>query len=415
MREPPGSGALRAAEQAARESYGRLVAYLVRSWRDLASVEDALGEAFARALETWPRDGVPANPDAWLLVTARRRLTDASRADKVRAAGLRSLLVTSADEAEPDPVLPDRRLELMFACAHPAIDPAMHAPLMLQTVLGLSAERIASSFLVSPDAMGRRLGRAKQRIRDIGVAFAWPEPEDLPLRAASVAEAIYAIYGQGWDGIGTTDMVRQGLSEEAIWLARVLVHAAPRDAEARGLLALMLHCQARVEARRVDGRYMPFAEQDMSRWDHAMAAEAEAVLAEAGRLHAPGRFQFEAAIQSVMVQARRSGEDLRRPLTMLHASLVALAPTIGNMIGYALAVADAEGPAAGLGILDQLPPDRVGAYQPYWTARAHLLALVGDASAAELALQKAIGLSEDPIIRSHLQAKAEASAAARSG
>lgn len=279
----------RAAELAARQSYGRLVSCLVRSWRDLAAVEDALSDAFARALETWPVSGVPDRPDAWLLVAARRRLTDAARASRVRADGLRSLLVTTPDHAEGAALLPDKRLELMFACAHPAIDPAMHAPLMLQTVLGLSADKIASSFLVSPDTMGRRLGRTKQRIRDIGLAFQLPEPQDLPQRSAGVIDAIYAAYGQGWDNLASADASRRGLSEEAIWLARVMVHAVP-DAEALGLLALMLYCQSRVGARRVDGLYVPFSRQDTQRWDRAMMAAAEQALGKPAACSRPGAF-----------------------------------------------------------------------------------------------------------------------------
>lgn len=403
MAEAQTSTARRAAEHAARQSYGRLLAYLVRSWRDLAAVEDALGEAFARALETWPSQGVPDNPDAWLLVAARRRLTDAARASRVRAEGLRSLLVTTPEE-EATAMLPDKRLELMFTCAHPAIDPAMHAPLMLQAVLGLSAERIASSFLVSPDTMGRRLGRAKQRIRDIGLSFEVPEPEDLPGRSASVAEAIYAAYGQGWDSIASDDLARRGLSEEAIWLATVLVHAAPHDAEAEGLLALLLYCQSRAAARRVHGHYMPFAEQDLSLWDDGMIATAERLLGAAGRKGAPGRFQLEAAIQSAMIQSRLTGEDMRRPLLALHEGLLHFAPTVGNLVGHAIALAHLEGPAAGLAALDAIDRTRAGGYQPFWVARAHLLAQIeGSANAADDALRRAIGLTEDPAVRAHLQ------------
>ena len=396
--------ARRAAERAARQSYGRLVAYLVRSWRDLAAVEDALGEAFARALETWPVSGVPDQPDAWLLVAARRRLTDAARSSKVRTDALRSLLVTTPDHEEEAAMLPDRRLELMFACAHPAIDAAMHAPLMLQTVLGLSAERIASSFLISPDTMGRRLSRTKQRIRDIGLAFQLPEPQDLAQRSASVAEAIYAAYGQGWDSIASDDAARRGLTEEAIWLATVLVQAAPRDAEAQGLLSLMLYCQSRAAARRIDGRYVPFAGQDTALWDQKMIAAAERTLAEAGKLQSPGRFQLEAAIQSAMVQSRRTGQDLRRPLLALHAGLLHFAPTIANRVGHAVALADIDGPAAGLAALDAIPPDRVAAYQPFWAARAHCLAQLADRTRdSQAALQLAIGLTEDPSVRAYLQ------------
>jgi len=394
----------RAVELAARQSYGRLVAYLVRSWRDLAAVEDALGEAFAKALETWPVNGVPEQPDAWLLVAARRRLTDAFRSSQVRSDGLRSLLVTTPGHLEDAALLPDKRLELMFACAHSAIDAGMHAPMMLQSVLGLSAERIVSSFLVSPDAMGRRLSRTKRRIRDIGLSFELPEPEDLAQRSASVAEAIYAAYGQGWDSIASNDAGQRGLSEEAIWLATVLVYTAPQDAEAHGLLSLMLYCQSRVAARRVDGHYVPFAEQDIERWNMSMIAAAEKALGDAGRLRSPGRFQLEAAIQSAMVQSRRTGQDMRLPLLALHAGLLSFAPTIGNRVGHAIALAEAQGPAAVLRALDELQPERVLTYQPYWAARGHLLKQMdGESQAALHALHKAMGLTEDPAVRAHLQ------------
>jgi RNA polymerase sigma-70 factor (ECF subfamily) len=276
----------RAAEQAARQSYGRLVAYLARSWRDLAAIEDALGEAFARALAVWPRTGVPDSPDAWLLVAARNRLLDGARGSKVHAGAVASLLVTGPDEASEDaPAIPDKRLELMVVCANPAIDAAMHAPLMLQVVLGLSAADIASSFLVSPDTMGRRLGRAKARIRDAGLTFALPDRDDLPARMSSVMDAIYAAYGQGWDSIASDDASRRGLAEEAVWLARVLVALAPGNAEARGLLALMLFCETRTGARRAEGRYVPLAEQDLDRWDH-LDVEVADLLAQRVAVHA---------------------------------------------------------------------------------------------------------------------------------
>lgn len=408
MTEAPGrEAAQRAAEQAARNSYGRLVAYLVRSWRDLAAVEDALGEAFASALQNWPVAGVPDRPDAWLLVAARRRLTDMARSGKTRSEALRSLIVTTHDQPEDAAILPDKRLELMFACAHPAIDSAMHAPLMLQAVLGLSAERIASCFLVAPDAMGRRLGRVKQRIRDVGIGFDLPGAEALPQRTASVLEAIYAAYGQGWDSVASDDASRRGLSEEAIWLATVLVQATPREAEARGLLSLMLFCQSRMAARRDDGHYVPLAGQDPARWDLPMIGAAERLLGEAARLGSPGRFQLEAAIQSAMVQSRRMGADMRRPLVDLHAGLLHFAPTIGNRVGHAVCVADADGPAAGLALLDRIEPARVAQYQPYWAARAHLLGRMTNAALAFAdALDKAIGLTQDPAVRSYLMAMA---------
>lgn len=397
----------RAAEHAARQSYGRLIAYLARSWRDLAAIEDALGEALARALEVWPRRGVPDNPDGWLLVAARNRLLDGARGGKVHADAVASLVVTGPGEALEDaPAIPDKRLELMFVCAHPAIDPAMHAPLMLQVVLGLGAAGIASSFLVSPDTMGRRLGRAKMRIRDTGLSFAVPERDDLPARMSSVMEAVYAAYGQGWDSIASDDAGRRGLSEEAVWLARVLVALAPDNAEAQGLLALMLFCETRAAARRVDGRYVPLAEQDLDRWSRPILAEAEAMLRAAGARAAPGRFQIEAAIQSAMVQSRLTGDDMRGPLLVLHTALTGFAPTVGNFVGRAAALADVGGAAAGLAELSGLPAEKVAGYQPYWALRAHLLATAG-APEMEVrdATMRAIGLTTDPAVRAYLSSR----------
>ncbi len=295
----------------------------------------------------------------------------------------------------------------MFVCAHPAIDAALHTPLMLQTVVGLSAERIASSYLVSPDAMGRRLGRAKTRIRDTGLAFRVPDIEDLPGRIAAVLEAIYAAYGQGWDSIASDDASRRGLSEEAIWLARVLVSVAPQNAEAHGLLALMLFCEARSRARRVDGNYVPFSEQDTRLWEGTQIIAAETALRAAGALQVPGRFQLEAAIQSAMVQGRLTNTDLRWPLLQLHTSLVAIAPTIGNLVGLTAALAEVEGPEPALDALSALPVDKTRGYQPYWALRAHLLRQTGE-PAAEFreALANAMGLSEDPAVREYLRSLA---------
>ncbi len=396
----------RAAENAARESYGRLLAYLARQWRDVAAAEDALAEAFARALYIWPTQGVPANPDAWLMVAARNRLRDGARARKTREQTTMSLLVLTSTEAEEMPVIADKRLELMFVCGHPAIDAAARTPLMLQTVLGLTAERIASSFLVSPDTMGRRLSRAKARIKDTGIAFEVPEEDELGERMGDVLEAIYAAYGQGWDSTGSDDQTRKGLTEEALWLARVLVELRPEDAEALGLLALMLFCESRSAARRVDGRYVPLAEQDTARWDLSMAREAEDILRTAGELKQPGRFQLEAAIQSVLVQSRLTGADLRLPTWKLHGLLAQKAPTIGNLVGLAAATAEVHGPEAGLHELDQLPEAMTGDYQPFWALKAQLLQQMGaDQEATATAFGRAIGLTEDPAARAYLIGK----------
>ncbi len=370
----------------------------------MAAVEDALGEAFARAMATWPRDGVPDNPEGWLLIAARNRLLDAARSKKARAEVLASLKITSAESDEAQPMIPDKRLELMFVCASPALEPDIHAALMLQSVLGLSAERIASSFLVSPDAMGRRLSRAKLRIRETGMGFAWPDAGDLPGRMSAVMEAIYAAYGQGWDSIASDDASCRGLSEEAIWLARALVAVAPDAAEPRGLLALMLFCEARAKARRAGNAYVPLAEQAVALWDNEMIGAAERALAAAGAMKSPGRFQLEAAIQSAMVQSRLTAADLRGPVLQLHRALIAFAPSMGNLVGYIAALAEVEGAVVGLAALDGLPAERVRDYQPYWALRAHLLALSGT-DGADAAYAKAIGLSADPATRAYLIAR----------
>jgi RNA polymerase sigma-70 factor, ECF subfamily len=396
----------RAAENAARTSYGRLLAYLARQWRDVAAAEDALAEAFARALNIWPAQGVPANPDAWLMVTARNRLRDGARARKTSEQTSSSLLVLSPTETEDKPTIADKRLELMFVCGHPAIDAAARTPMMLQTVLGLTAERIASSFLVSPDTMGRRLSRAKARIKDTGIAFEVPHKYELGERMGNVLEAIYAAYGQGWDSTGSDDQTRKGLTEEAIWLARVLVELRPDDAEALGLLALMLFCESRSAARRVEGCYVPLAEQDTALWNLPMAREAEEKLRTAGGLKQPGRFQLEAAIQSVLVQSRMTGADLRLPTWTLHGLLAQKAPTIGNLVGLAAAAAEVHGPEVGLRELAQLPEAVTRDYQPFWALKAQLLQqLGGDQQVIATAFRRAIGLTEDGAVRAYLIGK----------
>src|SRR5262245_32296503 len=235
----------RAAERVARESYGRLIALLAARTRDVAGAEDALSDAFAAALRTWPVDGVPDNPDAWLLTAARRRQTDVIRKQQVRSAGeehvkrIANEIEAMADQRD---AIPDRRLALMFACAHPAIDPGMRTPLILQTVLGLTAEDIAAAFLVPPATMGQRLVRGKTRIRDAGIPFRVPDAEELPARLAAVLDAIYAAYTTSWND--ASDGGISELADEAVWLGELVVSLLSDQPEAKGLLALMLYTTA---------------------------------------------------------------------------------------------------------------------------------------------------------------------------
>ena len=267
----PGSGsqdfdtkARTAAARAARESYGKLLAFLAARSRDVPGAEDALADAFAAALTVWPARGVPANPEGWLATAARRRLIDGARRRRSAEASAAALQLIGDElmAAEADASIPDRRLALMFACAHPAIEESIRAPLMLQTILGLDAAAISSAFLVSPAAMGQRLARAKAKIRLAGVPFRIPEREDLPERLGAVLEAIYAAFAHGWAEAFSDDPGGRDLADEAIWLGRVVVGLAPAEPEAKGLLALMLYAHARRAARRDGfGRYVPLSEQ----------------------------------------------------------------------------------------------------------------------------------------------------------
>jgi RNA polymerase sigma-70 factor (ECF subfamily) len=395
----------RTIEVVARESYGRLVAYMAARTRDVAAAEDALSTAFLAALTTWPRDGLPQKPEAWLLVTARRRLIDQTRHERVQAAsaGTLQLLREPSDAAIAVEPFPDERLKLLFVCAHPAIDPGVHTPLMLQTVLGLDAAQIARAFLVSPATMGQRLVRAKAKIRDAGIAFDVPEDREWPPRLDAVLEAIYAAYGSGWEDTAGAEPRGRGLADEALWLARVLVQRLPTEPEARGLLALILYCESRRQARRApDGRYVPLSEQDTQRWSKPMIAEAERELAAAAKHARPGRFQLEAAMQSVHAERARIGRTDWRALAWFYDQLVQLAPTLGAWIGRAAAVAEVHGPDAGLALLDEIDLGAVTIYQPYWAVRAHFLQCLGRTHDACDAFDRAIDLAEDDAVRRFL-------------
>jgi RNA polymerase sigma-70 factor (ECF subfamily) len=395
----------RTIERVARESYGRLVAYLSVNTHDLAAAEDALSEALLKSLTAWPRDGVPQNPEAWLLTTARHSVIDAVRHQRVVSASEPTLQLLQQNTMQTNfsTEFPDERLKLLFVCAHPAIDPAMHTPLMLQTVLGLDAVRIAGVFLISPKTMGQRLVRAKTKIRDGGIQFEIPEPRDLPQRLDAVLDAIYAAFGIGWDDLVGVDGRSRELAEEAIWLARVLLQLMPNEAEVSGLLALMLHCEARRAARRGrDGRYVPLSEQDPKLWSLPLIEDAERHLADASKFGRPGRFQLEAAIQSVHAERGRSGRIEWAAIVGFYEQLNRISPTLGRRTGYAAALAEANRAEQGLAALDAIDKDAVSAYQPYWAVRAHLLQRLGKGPEAQQAYDRAIGLAEDPAVREFL-------------
>ncbi|MDM0113260.1 sigma factor [Variovorax sp. J22R133] len=394
-----------AAERAARQSYGRLVAILSARTRDIAASEDALADAFARALERWPVDGVPGQPEAWLLQVARHRTLDAWRHARVEEGATQTLLLLADAVVEGDAqgAVPDERLRLLFVCAHPAIDAAARAPLMLQTVLGLDAARIANAFLVAPATLSQRLVRAKARIRMAGIAFEFPQARDVPQRLQDVLDGIYAAYGTGWEDVEGADAAHRGLTAEAIDLGRILCSLLPHEPEPRGLLALMLFCESRAQARRdATGAYVPLDAQDTAAWDHAMREEAEQHLAQAAAMSAIGAYQLEAAIQSAHSQRQLGAKVPSEALVSLYDGLLALRPSVGAQVSRACAVATARGAAAGLQELDAMDAAQVTSYQPYWAARAHLLGVLGDADAARAAYLRASGLSANPSVRAWL-------------
>ena len=407
MARDGGEHARATAETVARRSYGKLVAFLAARTRDVAGAEDALSEAFAAALAKWPAHGIPRSPEAWLMAVARRRMIDAARRWRSRestAEHLR-LMTEHAPDENSETQIPDERLALMFACAHPAIDAGTREPLILQTVLGFDAATIASAFLVSPATMGQRLTRAKTKIRQAGIPFRVPERADMRERLDAVLEAIYAAFAEGWSDPDGTETRRRNLAEEGIWLGRLVASLLPDEPEALGLLALMLYAEARRGARRdAQGDYVPLADQDPALWDAHLIEEAEALLSRASRVGTTGRYQLEAAVQSAHIVRRRTGRADWAAIEKIYDALLALTASPVVAINRAVAIAETRGSAAGLVALDALADDaRLAEYQPYWAARAGLLASTGDTDAADRAYAQAIGLESDPAVRRFLQ------------
>jgi RNA polymerase sigma-70 factor, ECF subfamily len=396
----------RAIETVARDSYGRLIAYLATRSGDVAGAEDALGDAFVVALKQWPVEGVPEKPEAWLLHVARNRMIDAARRRQVRQKSekfLQQIAEEAQTVAKTHEHFPDERLKLLFVCAHPAIDPAARTPLMLQTVLGVDAARIASAFLVSPAAMSQRLVRAKNKIRDAAIPFRVPELPGLDERVSFVLDAIYAAYTTGWESLIEPASTHHALAAEAITLGQVLAQLMPREPEAHGLLALMLHCEARREARYTSGgEFVPLDQQDTILWSQSMIDEAERHLRSAAVFKRMGRYQLEAAIQSVHANRAKTGGIDWKEIALLYEGLVRIAPGIGSFIGRAVAMAQASKPAAGFAALEQVPTDRTANYQPYWAARGHLLQLLKRKDEAQKAFIRAASLTDDPALRDYL-------------
>lgn len=393
------------ADAVARRSYGKLVAFLAAHTHDVDAAEDALAESFTAALADWPQKGCPDNPEAWLLTVARRKFLDAVRGQR-REAGSDAIdgIAEGLSAAWTEREFPDKRLGLLFACAHPSIDPGIRAPLMLQAVLGLDAARIASAFLISPATMGQRLVRAKQKIRQAGIPLRIPEPEELRERLRAVLDAIYAAFSEGWIDASGTDAARRDLAEEAIYLCKLVTELLPGEPDAMGLLALMLFAESRHRARRdADGEFVPMGQQRTEEWNAAMIQEAEALLRNASSLHMLGRYQLEAAIQSAHTARRMTGRANWSEVVELYDALMAFSPSPVVALNRALAIAEKDGPVAGLAGLEEVAADpRLGEYQPWWAARAELLARTGNIEAARHAYDVAIGLERDEPVRRFL-------------
>ena len=361
-------------------------------------------------MKSWPERGVPENPTAWLAAVARRNLLDQLRRRRVAARSeehvVRKLEDLAATNAEAE-AIPDRRLALMFVCAHPAIDANIRAPLMMQTVLGIDAARIASAFLVAPATMGQRLARAKAKIRDAAIPFAIPDANDWPERIGWVLEAIYGAFSIAHDEAFAEDPFDRGLADEAVWLARVVASLISAEPEPLGLLALFLFIQARRGARRDSlGRYVPLSMQDPTKWDASRINEAETLLLSAAQRKTLGRFQLEAAIQSAHCVRSRGAPVAWPEIAMLYERLGVFVNSRVVEINRALALANTNGLSEGLALLAAVEADGdLEEFQPFWAAKAELHARAGFKANAVAAYDRAIGLERDPAVREFLLAK----------
>lgn len=400
-------------ELIARQSHGRLLALLLSKNADIMMAEDALAEAFAQAIRCWPEQGMPTQAEAWLYRVASNWLINQYRAGHSRYTEARDDLSELAPAAMDDPeqlsaAFPDRRLALLFICAHQAVDPAIRTPLMLQTVLGLNASRIALAYSVPETSMTQRLVRAKRRIRDLRIPFVLPEKQQFAERIMDVLEAIYGAYAIDWLKSSDEDP-GASLADEALYLAGVMAELMPDEAEVWGLLSLLCFSIARQPGRLSSAmEFVPLDQQNCQLWDKRLITQAENFLRKAHSLGPMGRFQLEAAIQSahcvVVYQQKVNWQALRT----LYLGLLKIAPSLGAKVALAVSIFQLEGAGAALSYLESVQDTQMSGFQPWWATRAFLLSEDGQTQQAKLAYAEAIQLTKQQSLKTYLQAKAAA-------
>ena len=392
-------------EKTFREEHGRVLAALISRFGDFDLAEDALQDALVNALERWKVDGVPRSPGAWLLTVAKRRAIDRLRrtARLEHDPAVLDSLASTQEEPEMEDMIPDDRLKLMFTCCHPALALEAQVALTLHTVGGLKTREIARAFLVPEPTMAQRLARARAKIRNAGIPYRVPPIDLLPERLDALLAVIYLIFNEGYSATSGDEPIRKELCLEAIRLCRVLVTLMPESAETRGLMALMLLHDSR-RGTRLDetGQLVLLSEQDRSRWDRSEIREGTEVLDEALALNDPGPYQVQAAISSLHAEAPTAEVTDWQQIAALYRTLALMTPSLVVEVNRAVAVGMAEGPQAGLRLLEGLG-DRAQGYYPFHVVRADLLRRSDQLEEAIVSYKRAIALCDNPAERSHLQ------------